>query len=82
MLSILIYLAKTANRLEPALSISSLALVVLLVGLLLARELMQLWRGEPLALRGSALDYITVLVVVLTGLDLTLRLISLITPLS
>ncbi|MCB0175506.1 MAG: hypothetical protein KDJ97_33700 [Anaerolineae bacterium] len=82
MLSILIFLATLARRLEPGLSILTLVLVVVLVGLLLARELRQLWRGEPLNLRGSVLDYVTVLMVVFTGLSLTLRLVSLIMPMS
>ncbi|MCB0180633.1 MAG: hypothetical protein KDI02_13625 [Anaerolineae bacterium] len=82
MLSILIFLATLARNLEPGLSILTLVLVVVLVGLLLARELRQLWRGEPLNLRGSVLDYVTVLMVVFTGLSLTLRLVSLIMPMS
>ena len=82
MLSILIFLATLARNLEPGLSIITLVLVVVLVGLLLARELRQLWRGEPLNLRGSVLDYVTVLMVVFTGLSLTLRLVSLIMPMS
>ena len=82
MLSILIFLATIARNLKPGLSILTLVLVVVLVGLLLARELRQLWRGEPLNLRGSVLDYVTVLMVVFTGLSLTLRLVSLIMPMS
>ena len=82
MLSILIFLATLARNLEPGLSILTLVLVVVLVGLLLVRELQQLWRGEPLNLRGSVLDYVTVLMVVFTGLSLTLRLVSLIMPMS
>ena len=82
MLSILIFLATIARNLKPGLSILTLVLVVVLVGLLLARELRQLWRGEPLNLRGSVLDYVTVLMVVFTGLSLTLRLVSLIMSMS